>query len=103
MMDNLIYRQAALDMVNHLTEIYVNNLPPMLNKADIDNNLRLLPSADVQPVVRCRDCKWFHNIGCAIKIVDESDKPHEDDFCSFGERKDGEQHESLDCVRYRIL
>ena len=49
-MDNLIYRQAALDMVNHLTEIYVNNLPPMLDKADVYDNLRLLPSADVQPV-----------------------------------------------------
>ena len=46
---------------------------------------------DVVEVVRCKDCKWFNKIGCAIKIVDESDKPHEDDFCSFAERKDGEQ------------
>jgi len=45
-------------------------------------------------VVRCKDCKWFNKIGCAIKIVDESDKPHEDDFCSFAERKDGEQSEA---------
>ena len=47
---------------------------------------------DVVEAVRCRDCKWFNKIGCAIKIVDESDKPHEDDFCSFAERRrDGEQ------------
>ena len=55
MMDNLIYRQAALDMVNHLTEIYVNNLPPMLNKADVYDNLRLLPSADVPHWIPCSE------------------------------------------------
>lgn len=39
-------------------------------------------------VVRCKDCKWFNNIGCAIKIVDDSDKPKDNDYCSFGERAD---------------
>ena len=39
-------------------------------------------------VVRCKDCKWFGDIGCAIKIVDDSDRPSEYDFCSFAERKD---------------
>ena len=38
-------------------------------------------------VVRCKDCKWFNESGCAIRIVDESDKPSENDFCSFGERR----------------
>ena len=40
-------------------------------------------------VVRCKDCKWFGGIGCAIQIVDDSDRPKEDDYCSFGERKEG--------------
>lgn len=39
-------------------------------------------------IVRCKDCKWFNDLGCAIRIVDESDKPREDDFCSFGERRE---------------
>lgn len=39
-------------------------------------------------IVRCKDCKWFNDIGCAIRIVDDSDKPKDDDYCSFGERKD---------------
>ena len=51
--------------------------------------------ADVVEVVRCKDCKWFNKIGCAIEIMDESDKPHEDDFCSFAERKDGEQNDDV--------
>ena len=40
------------------------------------------------PVIRCKNCKWFGEIGCAIKIVDESDKPTENDFCSFAELKE---------------
>lgn len=38
-------------------------------------------------IVRCKDCKWFNDIGCAIRIVDNSDKPKDNDYCSFGERK----------------
>lgn len=48
------------------------------------------PAVDAIQVVRCKDCKWFNKPGCAISIVDESDKPKETDFCSFGERKGGE-------------
>ena len=50
------------------------------------------------PVVRCKDCKWFADnndgywFGCwlfqTIQIVPE-DTPKPDDFCSYGERKDG--------------
>ena len=100
MMDNLIYRQAALDMVNHLTEIYVNNLPPMLDKADVYDNLRLLPSADIQPVqgghwqeaktrtygiYECDVCKGWTYI---------PNKPRDYKFCPrCGARMDGEQND----------
>ena len=40
------------------------------------------------PVIRCKNCKWFGKSGCAIKIVDDSDKPTENDFCSFAELKE---------------
>lgn len=49
-----------------------------------------LNKADVVEVVRCKDCKWYSGIGCAIKIVDESDEPTDNDFCSYGEKKDEE-------------
>ena len=45
------------------------------------------PKVDAVEVVRCKDCKWFNDIGCSIRIVDDSDKPTENDYCSFGERK----------------
>lgn len=53
------------------------------------------PAADVAPVVRCKDCKWFADnnngewFGCwlfqTIQIIPE-DAPKPDDFCSYGER-----------------
>ena len=39
-------------------------------------------------IVRCKDCKWWGHPGCAIYIADETDEPKENDFCSFGERKE---------------
>lgn len=39
-------------------------------------------------VTHCKDCKWWGKAGCAISIVDASDRPKENDFCSFAERKD---------------
>jgi len=55
---------------------------------DLAEMLNYMPAADVVEVVRCKDCKWFGDIGCAIRIVDDSDRPSENDFCSFAERKD---------------
>lgn len=46
-----------------------------------------MAKADLMQVVRCKDCEWFNSVGCAIYIVDESDKPQENDFCSFGKRR----------------
>ena len=65
----------------------------------IQMDMLKLPTADVAPVVRCKDCKWFADnndgewFGCwlfqTIRIIPE-DAPKPDDFCSYGERKDGE-------------
>ena len=66
-----------------------NGLVRLLEKA---------PTVDAVPVVRCKDCKWFADnndgdwFGCwlfqTIQIIPE-DAPKPDDFCSYGERKDG--------------
>ena len=45
------------------------------------------PAADVAPVVRCKDCKHYDIGGSCIICGFQSRKP--DDFCSYGERKDG--------------
>lgn len=51
------------------------------------SNVDICPSADVVEVVRCKDCKWRNKAGCALQIVDDSDKPSDNDYCSYGERK----------------
>jgi len=53
----------------------------------IVNRLRNDPEAEWVEIIRCKDCKWFGKAGCAINIVDDSDRPKETDFCSFAERR----------------
>lgn len=57
------------------------------------------PTADVVPVVRCKDCKWFadNNVGkwfgCQmfqVVLITPEDAPKPDDFCSYGERKEAD-------------
>lgn len=62
------------------------NLPDDWVEQVIDR-LRNDPDAEWAEIIRCRDCKWFGEIGCAVQIVDDSDKPTENDFCSFAERR----------------
>lgn len=45
------------------------------------------PTIDAVPVIRCKDCKWFNRFGCAVEIVDFTDRPTENDYCSFAYRK----------------
>lgn len=50
---------------------------------DIDN----APTVDAVPVVRCKDCKHYDIGGSCIICGYQSRKA--DDFCSYGEGKDG--------------
>lgn len=68
---------------------------PYLLAAKVLRKVSDAPAADVLPVVRCKDCKWFVDnndgdwFGCwlfqTIRIIPE-DAPKPDDFCSYGER-----------------
>lgn len=50
------------------------------------------PTIDAVPVVRCGECKYFHNRTCKIRKGSwgEQLKVGYTDYCSDGERKDGE-------------
>lgn len=86
-MDDLISRQTAIREIENMPNNY-NGFSDTYDKAQIIGTLEELPSVDAVEVVRCKDCKWFGKLGCAIEIVDDSDKPKEDDYCSFAERKE---------------
>lgn len=62
------------------------------------NAITHAPTIDAVPVVRCRECKYWRKHTCIYTGQDEGycvnpdglDKlVHPDDFCSYGERKDG--------------
>ena len=53
------------------------------------------PTVDAVPVVRCKDCKHY-DMGVCLKIYSDGNvhsaawqKRKPDDFCSYGERKEG--------------
>lgn len=60
----------------------------------IKSILKDAPTIDAVPVVRCKDCKYWqdnnggypHDECCWGK----GETPDQDDFCSYGERKDGD-------------
>ena len=58
--------------------------------------LREAPTVDAVEVVRCAQCKHFkrnleNDTYCSS--VNGLTDPQEDDFCSYGERKDGDSNE----------
>ena len=59
--------------------------------------LRDIPTVDAVPVVRCRECKYrFKNNGhdkSGCPIIDANIWMDNDDFCSYGELKEGADNE----------
>ena len=54
--------------------------------------IKYAPTIDAVPVVRCKDCKYLHEADFKYvqHCVLNEHQVDADDFCSYGERKDGE-------------
>lgn len=52
--------------------------------------LKKIPAADVAPVVRCRECKYYKpdEFECECDFAGGLPYVKADDFCSYGERKE---------------
>ena len=48
-----------------------------------------IPAADAVEVVRCKDCKYSSGTKKCLNPDSFFAVPKDDDFCSYGERKDG--------------
>ena len=48
------------------------------------HDIEAAPTVDAVTVVRCRDCRKFKTYGCRMVASGY------DDFCSYGERKEGD-------------
>lgn len=61
---------------------------------EVKYDIEGFPAADVAPVVRCKDCKFYQNHGLRDVVFDKDachwnadEQPDPDDFCSCGERR----------------
>lgn len=51
------------------------------------------PTVDAVPVVRCKGCKYWRDTDHTCREHSLVSPMTAEDFCSKGERKDGEQHD----------
>lgn len=67
----------------HANEHFINGIETVMEYAEH------LPAADVVEVVRCKDCKYNSGTKKCLHPDSFFAVPKDDDFCSYGERKDG--------------
>lgn len=83
-MSDYIKREDAINTVrNTFTGMTADTLELRING---------IPSADVAPVVRCKDCKcwteWSNGTGSCSRFALDWIGTDADDFCSMGERRE---------------
>lgn len=87
-MDEYINREVCLSILRAKANMAVlMDAAPYFEKAA--QMLEKLPAADVAPVVRCKDCKYNRGSKKCLNPDSFFAVPKDDDFCSYGERKEG--------------
>ena len=95
-MSDLISRQAAIDAIHNLYAIHGSE-GSWIDQKDAFKALNSLPSAqptvDAEPVIRCKDCKYYSYGTVEGKHLCMSVKYRftpttEDEWCSRAERKE---------------
>lgn len=54
----------------------------------VQKALETAQAIDAVPVVRCRECKYHNKPPCPMRL--SFNWTEDNDFCSYGERKDGD-------------
>ena len=92
---DLITKDFALYVVHYFASMLTWSKEDILGEIDIA--IKEAKPVDAVPVVRCKDCKHIRTASwgekyCVRKQIDgthaELSNLREDDFCSYGERKD---------------
>ena len=87
MKDDYISRADAIALLEKWADGYSYIETPT---EDAIYEFNAIPTADVRPVVLCRDCKHYNpsnrdwKCEFCMGLID----PDEEDFCSFGERRE---------------
>ena len=94
---DLIDRQTAIERATKDHDFYKGATIPT-DKARRDESLNVmcwlgeLPSAQPE-IVMCKDCKKYIDYRCRDEHANLSDWRHEDDYCSYAERRE-DDHET---------
>ena len=62
--------------------------PPVYH--DVASTIDEIATVDAEPVVRCKDCRWFENDGYHTNCQIMRFCVEAEDYCSRGERKEDE-------------
>lgn len=87
-MSDLISRNKAKEEL--LSWAIVINKPDLLSREDALTVLDMMSAVDAVPVVRCKDCrKWHDPHECPMFALEAGDYTTADGngFCDYGERK----------------
>lgn len=63
--------------------------PAVVRRAILDAPTLDAPTLDMAPVVRCRDCKYNRSERKCLHPDSIMLTPGDDDFCSYGQRMEG--------------
>nr|DAH27947.1 MAG TPA: hypothetical protein [Caudoviricetes sp.] len=104
-MDDYISRKAAIDYIRGQSDECQKAFEELGGESgiyadaynDLAEDFYSIPAADVAPVVRCLGCKHWDDDpdtygaddGPKGKCMKSFETMYADDFCSYGERKDG--------------
>jgi hypothetical protein len=83
-MAEYIEREKLIDELEHLHE------DAELSYLGVYDCVKSVPTADVVPVVRCKDCKNYNTFGCADGFgwcENFNNGVTDEHYCSYGERK----------------
>ena len=94
-MKEYIEREAVLNLLEKINPVdfesmFYYSAPAAVNEClrEIRYGVEDIPAADVVPVVRCRECIYRDGTPGQPNIL--CGQMHDDDFCSYGQRKGGE-------------
>lgn len=82
-MAEYIERAALLELYENTPDCNIDGFSVPVEV--VRQNIKDMPAADVEPVVRCRDCKHFVSEVCRHDFA--MNASWGDDFCSYGERR----------------
>ncbi|MBR5878415.1 MAG: hypothetical protein IKY91_02600 [Akkermansia sp.] len=98
-MAEYIERDAVFKFADAIERDFLErNERPVFDLEGVRYLAQQLPSADVVPVVRCKDCKHYYRPLqwpveytkglCDVELFER--RVHPDDLCSYGERKEAD-------------